>query len=182
MVLSVSVLFFSLSPFLSLSALVKLSCPVAVPLWPPVCDWCFYWCPTDSGVMRLLQRSQRSIMLPPRPLPTPTTAWQHSSGCVSQQHLETMSVLVPLPCSGTKMTSLPEISFKKKCAQEISHPPVTPPPSSPPSAQFKFVPPHIQTLTWSLCTSSRLHACQWTSSPRWSGGEVMGENCRNMLQ
>lgn len=133
MVLSVSVLFFSLSPFLSLSALVKLSCPVAVPLWPPVCDWCFYWCPTDSGVMRLLQRSQRSIMLPPRPLPTPTTAWQHSSGCVSQQHLETMSVLVPLPCSGTKMTSLPEISFKKKCAQEISHPPVTPPPSSPPS-------------------------------------------------
>lgn len=33
------------------------------------------------------------------------------------------------------------------------------------SPQFKFVPLHIQTLTWSFYTSSTLHACQWTSSP-----------------
>lgn len=52
-----------LTPFLRLSEKESSCCSFSLRSWPSVHDWCFYWCPTDSGVMRLLQRSLRSIML-----------------------------------------------------------------------------------------------------------------------
>lgn len=95
----------------------KPSCCSSLQSWPSVCDWCFYWCPTDSGVMCLLPRSQRSIILPPL---NSASAWQQSSHCFSLKHIQTESLLVPLPRSERKINFSFQKAFKK-CAQEISH-------------------------------------------------------------
>lgn len=171
---------FSLSPFLSLPVLVKLICPVAVPLWPPVCDWCFYWCPTDSGVMRLLQRSQRSIMLPP---PTPNMAWQHSSGCFPPKHFHCCSIT----SQWNKNSLSSKLLLKKTCSQGISHKSSS---ARHPTSQhrlnlnlFRFIFKHSHDLFAQVPDYMHVSECPALDGPRgkWWGG-IAEISCGNWVK